>query len=64
MTENMKEWLRNLYLDAAEEHRGAAQNENIWALGADNEEMAVMHMNNACENLRFADILTSMANEI
>lgn len=64
MTENMKEWLRNLYLDAAEEHRGAAQNENLWALGADDEEIAIMHYNNAAENLRFAAMLTVMAEQI
>jgi hypothetical protein len=29
MTENMKLWLKRLYLQAAEEHRGAASNENM-----------------------------------
>lgn len=64
MTGNMKLWLKNLYLEAAEQHRGAAQNENLWALGADDEEATIMHFNNAVEHLRFVEILTSMANDL
>ena len=64
MTENMKIWLRRLYLEAAEEHRGAAQNEHLWALGSDNNEMAVMHEQNAEENREFAKILREFADRI
>ena len=64
MTENMKTWLKELYLNAAEEHRGAASNEHLWALGSDTEEAMMLHEINAVENMDFADILTDMANKI
>jgi hypothetical protein len=64
MTENMKIWLKELYLNAAKEHRGAASNERLWALGSDNEEQMMRHEINAAENMDFADILTDMANKI
>lgn len=63
MTENMKEWLRQLYLDAAEEHRCAASNENIWALGSDGEA-STLHIQNSMEHISFANLLTNMSNEI
>lgn len=64
MTENMKIWLKELYLNAAKEHRVAASNEHLWALGSDNEEAMMLHEINAAENMDFADILTDMANKI
>jgi hypothetical protein len=64
MTENMKIWLKKLYLDAAEQHLGAASNEHLWALGSDNNEAAMLHEMNADENRAFAMILQSMANNI
>ena len=64
MTENMKEWLRQLYLDAVEDHLVTASNERLWSLGSDTDEQAVMHMENAKEHWEFADILRDMANEI
>jgi hypothetical protein len=64
MTENMKIWLKELYLTAAEEHRVAADNEHIWALGSDTEEELLLHEMNAAENRDFADMLISMANKI
>ena len=59
----MKFWLKELYLNAAEEHRVAAQNEHIWALGSEGEA-AQMHHSNALENYAFAELLTDMANNI
>ena len=64
MTENMKLWLKELYLNAAKEHRGAASNEHLWALGSDTEEAMTLHEINAAENMDFADMLTDMANKI
>ena len=63
MTENMKLWLRRLYLEAAEQHRGAASNEHIWALGSEGEA-AMLHAQNSVEHVEFANILTEMANDL
>lgn len=63
MSENMKLWLKHLYLEAAEEHRGAAQNEHLWALGSEGEA-AILHAQNSVEHVKFADILTDMANNL
>lgn len=64
MTENMKEWLKQLYLEAAEDHLVAASNERLWSHGSDTDEAAVLHMRNANEHWEFADMLRDMANEI
>ena len=64
MTENMKIWLKELYLEAAEEHYGAASNEHLWALGSDNDEAAMLHEMNADENRAFAMMLEDMAKKI
>ena len=63
MTENMKLWLKRLYLEAAEEHRGAASNEHLWALGSEGEA-AMLHAQNSVEHVKFAEILTDMANNL
>lgn len=63
MTETMKIWLKELYLEAAEEHYGAASNEHLWALGSKGEE-AVFHEMNADENRAFAMMLEDMAKKI
>ena len=59
----MKLWLKRLYLEAAEEHRGAAQNEHLWALGSEGEA-STLHAQNSMEHVKFADILTDMANNL
>ena len=64
MTENMRIWLKRLYLEAAEEHYGAASNEHLWALGAPNDEAAMLHEMNADENRAFAMMLEDMAKKI
>lgn len=63
MTENMKLWLKYLYLEAAEEHRGAASNEHLWSLGSEGEA-AMLHAQNSVEHVKFAEILTDMANNL
>lgn len=64
MTENMKNWLKELYLEAAEEHFGTASNEHLWVLGAPTDEASMFHEMNADEHRAFAIILESMANAI
>lgn len=64
MTETMKIWLKNLYLDAAEQHYGAASNEHLWALGSDTDEEAAQHEYYADENRAFAMMLEDMAKKI
>lgn len=64
MTENMKIWLKELYLNEAEEHLGAASNEDLWCIGAPNYEAAMLHKMNADEHRAFASILKYMANNI
>lgn len=61
LTENMKIWLKQLYLNAAEEHLVAASNERLWALGSDTHEAAALHEANVNEHVAFAEILKSMA---
>lgn len=56
MTENQKIWLEELI----EEHRIAASNERLWAKGANDEEQARMHEENAEEHSDFADMLVSL----
>lgn len=63
MTETMKIWLRELYLREAEEHRGAASNFHLAALGSDAENAGQLEYY-AYENRAFADILENMAREL
>lgn len=63
MTETMKIWLRELYLREAEEHRVAASNFHLAALGSDAENAKQLE-EYADENRAFTDILEKMAKEI
>lgn len=56
MTENQKIWLEELI----EEHRVAASNERLWSKGANDEEQARMHEENAEEHIEFANMLTTL----
>lgn len=56
MTENQKIWLEELI----EEHRVAASNERLWSKGANDEEQARMHEENAEEHMEFANMLTTL----
>ncbi len=58
MTENQKLWLEELI----EEHRAAASNERLWAKGADSQEQAMMHEENAEEHFEFAAMLATLLN--
>ncbi len=57
MTENQKIWLEELI----EEHRVAASNEHLWAVGSqDDSEGALQHEENAEEHTEFADMLATL----
>lgn len=64
MTENMRIWLKKLYREAAEDHLITASNEHLWALGSDNNDIAVRHEQNAEEHREFAMMLKDLANNI
>lgn len=64
MTENMKLWLKELYLNEAEEHFATAKNEHLYALGVPTNEASILHEMNANEHRVFAHILIEMANKI
>lgn len=63
LTETQKVWLRQLYLEGAEAHKGTASNCHIAALGSEDEEAAMFEMS-AEENREFAEILEKMAKEV
>lgn len=64
LTENMKMWLKDLYLHEAEEHRIVASNYHLWALGSKTQEDAIMYETYAEENKEFANILEIMAKQM
>ena len=64
MTENMKIWLKELYLNEANDHLETARFEHLCALGAPTDEASMLHEMNADEHRAFAIILESMANKI
>ena len=64
LTENMKFWLKELYLNEANDHLETARFEHICALGAPTDEASMLHEMNADEHREFASILKSMANKI
>ena len=64
MTENMKLWLKELYLNEANDHLETARFEHLCALGSSNGEAAMLHEMNAYEHRAFAQILRDMASKI
>jgi hypothetical protein len=64
MTENMKFWLKELYLNEANDHLETARFEHLCALGAPTDEASMLHEMNADEHRAFAEILQSMAANI
>ena len=64
MTENMKIWLKELYLNEANDHLETARFEHLCALGAPTGEASMLHEMNADEHRAFAMILEDMANKI
>ena len=64
MTENMKIWLKELYLNEANDHLETARFEHLCALGAPTDEASMLHEMNADEHRAFAMILEDMAKKI
>ena len=64
LTENMREWLKELYLNEAEEHRTAANNCHVWALGSPTQEGATQWTEYEHEHMEFAKTLEVMAKEL
>lgn len=64
LTENMKIWLKRLYLTEANDHLETAKFEHLCALGAPTDEASIFHEMNADEHRKFAMILQSMAKKI
>ena len=63
LTDNMRSWLRNLFLEEAENQMVTAENENLWALGSTGEA-AMLHANNGVEHVQYANLLKMMALEL
>jgi hypothetical protein len=64
MTENMKIWLKELYLNEANDHFETARFEHLCALGAPTDEASMLHEMNADEHRAFAMMLEDMAHNI
>lgn len=59
LTDNMKEWFRNLLDEEIEQAKGAARNESTWACGSDGTTSA-MHTMNSIENETYVKFLESL----
>ena len=60
LTDNMKEWFRNLLDEEIEQAKGAARNERVWACGSDDETTSAMHAMNSIENETYVEFLESL----
>ena len=60
LTENMKEWFRELLDEEIEQSTGAAQNERLWSNGCDNDIESSVHELNSIENENYVDFLESV----
>lgn len=61
MTENQKQWLKMDLEELIDEHLVAASNERMWAKGAEDQETAQMHEENAEEHLGMVEHLRRMS---
>lgn len=57
-------WLSDLFKNEIDEVEAAASNENIFALGSDDEESTAQHKENAELNRQYAEILKDAYNEV
>ena len=60
LSDLQKEWFANLLDEEIKQELGAEQNENLWALGADDEETSSMHGMNALEHRGYATFLEGL----
>lgn len=59
LTPNQISWLK----EVIEDHRIAASNERLWAMGAPDAETAEMHFTNSAEHIGLTDILENLLEE-
>lgn len=64
LTENMKIWLKELYLEQVTEHLATASNCHMFALGSETNESATQFEEFADEHREFAHILECLAKEL
>ena len=64
LTENMKTWLKDIYLTAAVEQRSAASIYHLFSLGSDSNEKATQFEELTDEHREFAHILECLAKEL
>lgn len=64
MTENMKTWLKALYLNEATDHYAMARHEHLCALGSPTNEIATIHEMSADEHRAYAIMLMGKAIEL
>ena len=64
LTENMKIWLRALYLEEIEHSYSAARTEHYRAMGSRTNQESDEHEHNADEYRAYAHILEDMAAEL
>lgn len=64
MTENMRFWLKELYLREAKDHLETARFEHLCALGAPTNEASMLHEINSEEHREFAAMLRKFSEKI
>lgn len=64
LTERMKDWLKELYLEQAKQHISSASDCHIFALGSEIQEEAIQFDEMADEHREFAHILECLAKEL
>ncbi len=64
LTENMIEWMKEMYLEAAKDELDTASNCHIFALGSDTQESVEQWEEYAEEHREYAEILKNMAEEL
>ena len=64
LTENMIEWMKEMYLEAAKDELNTASNCHIFALGSDTQESVEQWEEYAEEHREYAEILKNMAEEL
>lgn len=64
MTDNIRFWLEQLYVNEIEEVSVAASNEHLWALGSNTTEEATQHEMNADELRKYIQILNNLKENI
>ena len=60
LTGNMCQWFSDLLSTAISDAKTGAENEHIWANGAETPEAATMHENNAEELKQYAEFLEGL----